>query len=281
MARSRDNSPEDYEVGYRKPPMHSRWPKGQSGNRAGRPRRRPVLTPENLEDLEMRDAEMLRVMRRTVTVDVDGVPTKMSAREAMLHAAVERVRDGDMRPLKMLTEQAAQADARLAQAEALRTRGQGLDITWLRQIIFEHADLKQQVEQAVAQGFISEGEAERRAGAEAEAQPGCEMAPAPSERREQDERLGTYRGEVEPPSTTGEALPRVQPGRQSVGEELPAAREAESPPAVSVSAPPPPATPQPARIARAPRTVRGSGDPLITNRRPLMAHGWGTGGGRT
>jgi hypothetical protein len=30
--------PGDYDIGYGKPPAHTRWPKGQSGNPRGRPR---------------------------------------------------------------------------------------------------------------------------------------------------------------------------------------------------------------------------------------------------
>jgi len=30
----------DYEIGYKKPPMHTRWKKGQSGNKKGRPKKK-------------------------------------------------------------------------------------------------------------------------------------------------------------------------------------------------------------------------------------------------
>jgi hypothetical protein len=31
---------DDYEIGYRKPPTHTRWKKGQSGNKRGRPKKK-------------------------------------------------------------------------------------------------------------------------------------------------------------------------------------------------------------------------------------------------
>ena len=31
---------DDYEIGYRKPPKHTRWKKGQSGNKNGRPKKK-------------------------------------------------------------------------------------------------------------------------------------------------------------------------------------------------------------------------------------------------
>lgn len=45
MARSngpgnRLDGPNDYEVGYKKPPKHTRWKKGQSGNQRGRPKKK-------------------------------------------------------------------------------------------------------------------------------------------------------------------------------------------------------------------------------------------------
>jgi Family of unknown function (DUF5681) len=41
----------DYEVGYGKPPQHSKWPKGTSGNRHGRPKGSKNLKTDLLEEL--------------------------------------------------------------------------------------------------------------------------------------------------------------------------------------------------------------------------------------
>lgn len=38
---------DDYEIGYRKPPKHTRWKKGQSGNKNGRPKKK--LGPSDIE----------------------------------------------------------------------------------------------------------------------------------------------------------------------------------------------------------------------------------------
>ena len=38
---------DDYEVGYKKPPKHTRWKKGQSGNKKGRPKKK--LGPSDIE----------------------------------------------------------------------------------------------------------------------------------------------------------------------------------------------------------------------------------------
>ena len=50
MSRSPDNPPGQYSVGYGRPPVHSRFPKGKSGNPGGRPRGR---TPARLSKLVM------------------------------------------------------------------------------------------------------------------------------------------------------------------------------------------------------------------------------------
>ena len=42
---------EDPTVGYRKPPAHSRWKKGQSGNPAGRPKKLRKKVADYIEDL--------------------------------------------------------------------------------------------------------------------------------------------------------------------------------------------------------------------------------------
>lgn len=38
------NGEDGYEIGYKKPPKHTRWKKGESGNRRGRPKKRVKLS---------------------------------------------------------------------------------------------------------------------------------------------------------------------------------------------------------------------------------------------
>jgi hypothetical protein len=64
--------PGDYEVGYGKPPKHTQWPKGTSGNRDGRPKKKT-----SIEDL------LLAECRKTHRIIEDGVQKKVTGNELL------------------------------------------------------------------------------------------------------------------------------------------------------------------------------------------------------
>jgi hypothetical protein len=66
------------DVGYRRPPKTSRFPKGQSGNRAGRPRGR------------YRDAPYEAVLGQIVTIREGGAERRVKAVEAFLLKLAKR-----------------------------------------------------------------------------------------------------------------------------------------------------------------------------------------------
>src|SRR5215470_8691 len=76
------------EVGYGKPPRHTQFRKGQSGNPGGRPRRRPVRRA---------DALLLAEAYRSVAIKEDGRMVPVTALQAILRSQIELAINGDYR----------------------------------------------------------------------------------------------------------------------------------------------------------------------------------------
>ena len=117
----------DYAVGYGRPPEHTRFRKGRSGNPKGRPRHARNLHTELLEEL----SEEIQVKEGGRTVRV----TKL---RALLKAAIGKAASGDMRALALILDKAAllgaadpeasetdEAPEDAAILEAFRRRGGG------------------------------------------------------------------------------------------------------------------------------------------------------------
>lgn len=79
---------DDYEVGYRKPPKHTRFKKGRSGNPKGQPRGR-----KNMSTI-LKD-----VLGRKVVVRQDGQERRVPFREAFIHRLVGRALEGNTRDM--------------------------------------------------------------------------------------------------------------------------------------------------------------------------------------
>jgi hypothetical protein len=81
----------DYDVGYGKPPKHTRFAPGQSGN----PNGRPAGTRNFTTDLNA-------TLKAPVRITRDGKPRKVSTQEAMLLRLREKALAGDARALDRL-----------------------------------------------------------------------------------------------------------------------------------------------------------------------------------
>src|SRR4051794_5423367 len=94
----------DYEVGYGKPPRHSRFQKGRSGNPKGRPR-----GSKNLSSL-LNDA-----LNGWVVVVENGRRKKITKREAIITELVNKSASADLKAtqivLAMLSDLESRADA--------------------------------------------------------------------------------------------------------------------------------------------------------------------------
>jgi hypothetical protein len=87
------DSEEDYEVGYGKPPGHTRFAKGKSGNPKGRPK-----GSRNLRT-DVREA-----LRETVKVRINGRAQRVSAQQATIMRLREKALSGDPRALDRLLD---------------------------------------------------------------------------------------------------------------------------------------------------------------------------------
>ena len=86
-------SPRDYQVGYGKPPRHTRFIKGQSGNPRGRP-----PGAKNLKTL------LNEALNETVIVTENGGRRKVTKRRAIITQLVNRSATADFRAIKILLD---------------------------------------------------------------------------------------------------------------------------------------------------------------------------------
>jgi Family of unknown function (DUF5681) len=83
----------DYEVGYGKPPRHTRFKKGQSGNPRGRPK-----GSKNLPTL------LTEALNESVVVAENGRRRKITMRQAIIKQLVKRSASADLRAMKILLD---------------------------------------------------------------------------------------------------------------------------------------------------------------------------------
>lgn len=81
----------DYEVGYGRPPKHSRFKPGRSGNPNGRPRKSKDLNRLIQAELD-----------KTVLVKEDGRERRISKRTAVVKRLVNGAMKGDLKPLQFV-----------------------------------------------------------------------------------------------------------------------------------------------------------------------------------
>jgi hypothetical protein len=87
----------DYKVGPGRPPLHTRFRKGQSGNPGGRSKKN---LPELLAD----------ALNEPVFVTIDGERRQITKREAVVHQLVNKSTTADLRATKMLFDMMKDAE---------------------------------------------------------------------------------------------------------------------------------------------------------------------------
>jgi hypothetical protein len=84
----------DSQVGYKRPPVESRFKKGQSGNPQGRRRRRPATVAAILAD----------ELQSTVVINENGRRLKVQRIQVLIKEAVNQATKGNFQPLVLITK---------------------------------------------------------------------------------------------------------------------------------------------------------------------------------
>ena len=87
------DGPRDYEIGYGKPPRGRRFPKGNSANPRGRPRKSKDLA-----------SLLMRALDAPVTVVEAGTRRRLTKRELVIAQLVEKCAGADLRATKLLLD---------------------------------------------------------------------------------------------------------------------------------------------------------------------------------
>lgn len=99
---------EDYDVGYGRPPEHTRFQKGQSGNPKGRPKGRKNMA-----------TVMREVLAQTVTIKQNGKKRRVPFSEAFVHRLVGKALEGTTRDMIALMKAMHDYLPEALEAEAL------------------------------------------------------------------------------------------------------------------------------------------------------------------
>ncbi|MGI3186786.1 DUF5681 domain-containing protein [Nioella aestuarii] len=93
---------DDYEVGYGKPPKHTQFKKGQSGNPSGKAKKEASL-----------QATLEKILNTKLSVTKNGQQVQMTKLEAALEMLVQKATKGSHQHLKLLIQLADEGEAPL------------------------------------------------------------------------------------------------------------------------------------------------------------------------
>lgn len=120
MARKSRGSGKPYDVGYGKPPTDTRFQKGESGNRRGRPpTKQQDARPAQIDGVL---AAFLEAANMKVDVEFQGTTRRVSAERAMALTLIDAALDGDTKATRLFiewTRNAQRARAELPKAQDL------------------------------------------------------------------------------------------------------------------------------------------------------------------
>jgi hypothetical protein len=94
------------EVGYGKPPRHTQFRKGESGNPRGRPKGALSLS-----------GVVKRMLKETVVINENGVRKTVTKLEAAVKQVINKAASGDLQAMRQLTPLASVAETEVAVAK--------------------------------------------------------------------------------------------------------------------------------------------------------------------
>lgn len=112
------STPNDYDVGYGKPPKRTQFQPGQSGNPRGRPKRSKGLNTIIREQLLL-----------PIPIQTPGGTKRVTKMEALVLKGVERAAKGEFRALKMIVDLYSKAVPDLQSVEAGAATTEDLSVT--------------------------------------------------------------------------------------------------------------------------------------------------------
>jgi hypothetical protein len=121
-----DHDGDDYEVGFGKPPKHTRFRKGQSGNPKGRPKGSKNLATDLGEE-----------MRERIRIRENGKVVKITKQRAIIKSIIAKAVTGVPRAVDLVTrlcERLLEDDAGDVHSTPLQAEDQEIISAFLRQI---------------------------------------------------------------------------------------------------------------------------------------------------
>jgi hypothetical protein len=117
---------EDDKIGYGRPPQHSRFAKGRSGNPKGRPKGSPNVK-----------TAIRKAIDRRVAVKIGKKTVKMHPIDAMAHRLVQQALDGNLKAMRELMDLGGLRDEFATSVQRASTLGKE-DFDLLRRALARH-----------------------------------------------------------------------------------------------------------------------------------------------